>query len=497
MNSNRDFQLFVHRYAEGLATTEDVATLNDLLRGDSELRWRFAEMMNLDSALTSCAAGWAIGDSPMPSDRRRSAVPRSRSAVWSKRTVLACAMIVCAVIVGTYWMAAIPAAYAVVASNAGTSELAIGSSLRGEWHTIAGGSIEIETLRGVRLVVEAPAEFRFESAQRLNLRQGRLAADVPPTAKGFTVSTPTGDAVDWGTRFGVDVPESGGSEIHVFQGEVIAEPRNGSDRQSLRGGEAYSLQSDASERCDLRLAAFIQSDEMALLSAGRVVDRKARSDAASAKLRRDPSLIALADFESDNRPPGTYRVVQGRWPGSRAPEFANVGDHLQFDVGGDRAFSQLTLAAWVRLDKLGQPYQSLIHTDGWDQNNPGQVHWMVTRHTTMRLALFGNTLAPGSVEREDFPDSRTSVLPEQCRWVHLASVYDADRRSVRFYLNGAFDGETQQEIAHPARLGPARIGNWNRHDRKLSGRIDELVLLGRAMNDEEIRSLYVAGNPYR
>jgi hypothetical protein len=122
---------------------------------------------------------------------------------------------------------------------------------------------------------------------------------------------------------------------------------------------------------------------------------------------------------------------------------------------------------------------------------------MVTRHATMRLALRGNTLAAGSDETEGYPDSRTQVLPELGRWVHLATVYDANTRTVRFYHNGRFDKETRQAIAHPARLGPARIGNWDRQDRKLSGRVDELLLLGRALSDAEIRALFEAGNPYR
>jgi hypothetical protein len=150
----------------------------------------------------------------------------------------------------------------------------------------------------------------------------------------------------------------------------------------------------------------------------------------------------------------------------------------------------------VRIDRLGAPYQSLLHTDGWSKDNPGQVHWMINRDTTMRLALIGNTLAPGSDEHDGYPDSRTPVLPEQGRWVHLATVYDSTQGTVRFYLNGQFDKETRQQIAHPARLGPAQIGNWNQKDRKLSGRVDELVLLGRALTDDEIRDLYAAGNPY-
>ena len=81
--------------------------------------------------------------------------------------------------------------------------------------------------------------------------------------------------------------------------------------------------------------------------------------------------------------------------------------------------------------------------------------------------------------------------------MHLASVYDSEKGTVRFFLNGRFDKETKQQVANPARLGPAQIGNWNQKDRKLSGRVDELLILGRAMSDEEVRALHAAGNPYR
>lgn len=122
---------------------------------------------------------------------------------------------------------------------------------------------------------------------------------------------------------------------------------------------------------------------------------------------------------------------------------------------------------------------------------------MINRNTTMRLALYGNTLAPDSDELDGYPDSSMSVLPEQGRWVHLAMMYDSSKRTVRFYLNGVFDNETHQEIAYPARLGPAQIGNWEDRDRKLSGRIPELLILGRAMNDTEINILFDTGNLYR
>ena len=133
---------------------------------------------------------------------------------------------------------------------------------------------------------------------------------------------------------------------------------------------------------------------------------------------------------------------------------------------------------------------------GWGEQN-GQVHWMVTQESTMRLALFGNELAVPSTSQHGFPDSLKPVLPEQGRWVHLAVVYHSARGTVRFFFNGEFDNEVKQQLAHPARLGPGQIGNWDLRDRKLSGRMDELLILGRIMNDDEIHELFEAGTPYR
>lgn len=486
---HEDLETLIHRYLDGTITAGDLASLNARLITDAEARRKFAAVANLDSALAAAAAGWV--------PERTGAGP-SRIAMFPVvarwLAAAACAALLAG---GGWWWQATQRVFATVLKGAGVEELADGAPLRGETHAIRAGSVELRTARGARIVIEAPAEFRFESAQRLRMKRGRLAADVPAAAKGFTVITPSGDAVDLGTRFGVDVPASGAAEIHVFQGEVIAKASGAKGRRSLRGGHAVTMDQGASASRELRSAAFIQSDEMPELTAGLAAGQRARSEAALTALRQDPALIALLDFESGEPLPGVFRTVQGRWPGSRAPEFVNIGDHLKLDVGGDRAWPQLTLAAWVRIDRLGAPYQSLLHTDGWNKSNPGQAHWMINRNTTMRLALIGNTLAPGGDEREGFPDSRTSVLPEQGRWVHLAAVYDSAARTVRFYLNGRFDKETQQIIAHPARLGPAQIGNWDRQDRKLSGRIDELLILGRAMNDDEVRTLFAAGNPYR
>lgn len=484
---------WLQQYADGTASAEVTAQLEAALREDAGLRELLLDYLNVDAALSEVLA-YQQPVRPVAAVKpvRRAWVP------WAAVAAL--------VVLATAWLQMNAQPWATVVRTAGAEfgrdHDATGSTLRGEEIELTNGVLELITQRGAKVVIEAPAMFRFESGQQLRLRRGKMAADVPPAAKGFTVVTPDGKAVDLGTRFGVDVPLSGSSEVHVFQGEVVAHPKGTKAKQSLRTGEALSMSGAGASR-ELRSSAFIQSDEVPALTAGLAAGQSARSAAAVARLRQDPALITLMDFESEPLPTGTFRMAQGRWPSSRAPEFVSIGDHMKLDVGGGLAWPQLTLAAWVRLDRLGEPYQSLYHTDGWgsflDSSKrslkAGQIHWMIVENTAMRLAIYGNYQV-GPPNQMMWGDSQRQVLPERGRWAHLVSVYDADAKTIRFYLNGAFDNEVRMAESHPALLGPAQIGNWNVRDRKLSGRVDELVILGRVMTDTEIHELHAAGNPY-
>lgn len=493
MNSKRELTELIHRYADGVANAEEVELLNQFLRSDPQARSQFIEMLNLDSAIEAqCAAGSPeelMAQSPVISQKSRPV-----SGIWAAALFAMAASLL--LIAFGLWPKAPAASYATVDDTAGAKQFASGMQLGGAEYTLDVGSVELITLLGARVAIEAPAQFYFESEQRLHLSRGRLAADVPPAAKGFTVVTPSGQVIDLGTKFGVDIPEQGEAEIHVFQGEVIAQADSGAEPKSLRDGEAFRMNSGAGSHRALRSAAFIRPGEVTALQAGLEAGQQTRSASILQQLRKDPDLVALLDFEQPMLGEGVYRKVQGRWPGSQAAEFVNVGDRMKLDVGGDTAWPQLTLGAWVRLDHLGEPYQSLLHTNGWEVAQ-GQVHWMVNDKTTMRLALSGNTLPPEVIVDDFYPDSQMPVLPEQGRWVHLAVVYDSEGKTVRFYFNGEFDNEVKLANAFPARLGPAQIGNWDEVDRKLSGRVDEMLILGRGMNDDEIKALFSAGNPYR
>lgn len=119
----------------------------------------------------------------------------------------------------------------------------------GQTLSISRGLMELKFKSGAIVTLEAPVAFTVESAMRGVLSHGKLTAEVPESAHGFTVSTPGGEAIDLGTSFGLFVGEDGVTETHVFKGEVVVRPsgaenldkqRHLTDDMALRtGGERW------------------------------------------------------------------------------------------------------------------------------------------------------------------------------------------------------------------------------------------------------------------
>jgi hypothetical protein len=101
------------------------------------------------------------------------------------------------------------------------------------------GFVELTFVDGARTVLEGPCQFTVETTGGGTLKNGKLTADVPQQAIGFSVFTPTATVIDLGTRFGVSVAEDGASRVHVKTGKAAVTPLGSSrpeDRIVLTAG---------------------------------------------------------------------------------------------------------------------------------------------------------------------------------------------------------------------------------------------------------------------
>jgi hypothetical protein len=134
---------------------------------------------------------------------------------------------------------------------------------------------------------------------------------------------------------------------------------------------------------------------------------------------------------------------------------------------------------------------AVLAPDGWG-DVPGLCNVQIVREGNIHFDTTG------------FGVARTGpVLPWQewskKRWRHLAVVVDPAREQVRWFLDSGkvYDGPIDKNFF--AAFESASIGNWwstrSAYERGFGGRMDELLILGRVMTEQEVRGMYEAGKP--
>jgi hypothetical protein len=390
-----------------------------------------------------------------------------------------------------------------------------GAALPPGWLRLKSGLAQIEFYNGATVLLEGPAELQLISRTQAFCARGKLRAVVPPQAHGFSIGSPKLDLVDRGTEFGMEVGAGGQTEVHVFQGKVeLYDPAAGGKepRHELTTGQGVRVDGPGEARpIQPNPAAFQTAQELAVRSQAETKRRQAAWLEASQALRRDPSLLVYYTFEPE--PPGGRTLpdlahgrkeprdgaivgcswVEGRWPGKRALEFKRVSDRVRLNVPGE--FDSLTFLAWVRVDGLPNLNDSLFMTDGWE---PGAPHWQLRDDGTLILGVQNLDKKRGA--HYHAREAITQALLGQ--WIQLAVVYDRAAGQVSHYVDGQQVSREFVQFDTALKIGNAELGNWNIASHRnatpvrfFSGRMDEFVLFGRALTEQEIGRLYEQGRP--
>jgi ferric-dicitrate binding protein FerR (iron transport regulator) len=96
------------------------------------------------------------------------------------------------------------------------------------------GVVAVAFRSGGELLLEGPAELDVRAPDRAFLHRGKLTAKVPDGAPAFRVSMPEVVVTDLGGECGLLRDEAGHTEVHVFEGQVDADP-TGKQGQPLPG----------------------------------------------------------------------------------------------------------------------------------------------------------------------------------------------------------------------------------------------------------------------
>ena len=365
-------------------------------------------------------------------------------------------------------------------------------------YELTDGAVHLRFSSGADVVIPSPARFSVRDPLHMTLTSGSLRALVSPSAQGFTVDAPGIRYEDLGTEFGVAVRQDRSqSELHVFEGTVNVRSLDGRMLSSLTLGEsARVIAGEIGPAPPPDLALYPTPDDVGLLRWRRWREQ----------VRADRSLVCYYSFDKqpddatllkdevgllDGRILGA-RWVTGRWPGKQALLFDQRGDGVALSLPD--AYRQLTVAGWIRVERLDFGINSFFDSDGWGH---GDLHLQLNRAAQPWVGIYGN-----NNEAKD-PDHPVPSTVPVGRWVHVAAVIDLDRHWCGFYVDGALADTTPITVPDLVLVpGACRIGDWVQRpdwndvpERGFRGRIDEFAIWSRALSQTEIQAHVEAGRP--
>lgn len=543
-----DLEELFNRIADGIASEADEARLAELLRGCEEARRSYREFMSLHSALHWDYVATAVAEESVPTvnaDRTPSRRFASRPASKPRMRPVGMAFIAGVILAGTVAMtlesfhshstedptpapdvtrsdlaegqdATPPSSIAAILVDEVKAKFAAGKSPDGVGlspgdYELRKGIVHLRFVQGADVVLEGPAHLTVNNPQLIRLHHGKVRVTAPPSAKGFTIVTPNAEYIDLGTEFGLRVDSHDGvSDLYVFDGQVnVAEHGSGKVLSEVLLGESSRVANG-------ELGVAPRLDENEFPEPGKIGNLRWRQYATN--LRKDPRLLAFYLFDKvsndavlanaakhssgdardqdqsnsvfDSRLHGTIvgaRWTTGRWPGKQALLFDRDTDFVSIDIPGEH--DELTIAAWIKLDRLDFVFNAILNSDGYDL---GDIHFQLTRQGYPR----GGVAVSGPI-KDTLGEAHVAVG----RWTHVASVLSTKTRSVQIYVNGSLARERRWISDQVLRPGSCRLGNWlsttgvGPMDRAFRGRIDELAIWGHALTKEEVMNLVDAGRP--
>ena len=198
-------------------------------------------------------------------------------------------------------------------------------------------------------------------------------------------------------------------------------------------------------------------------------------DSAVAAWSFEGNLKDMTDNGNDGKKLGKTTFVAGKF--GKAISLSGKGDGVITPKLAP--MNEVTVAHWSKCTGRIGAWRVWINVDGWQK---GAVHHQLYPGNQIGWSIHTNT--PTDVQAKLLIDDK-----QKNKWNHIAVVYSASQKTVKFYINGELNSEGKYTSVGPAILGPARSGSWDGGGRDYQGEIDEFAILNTTLSATHIKSL--------
>lgn len=380
---------------------------------------------------------------------------------------------------------------------------------------LAEGLAQLTYECGAKVIVRGPSNFVVEAASKGTLKIGQMTAVVPRRAAGFSIRTPCAEVIDLGTEFAIDVSETGASQVHVFQGEVVSRRLGATDQPDADGKHLFTDEAAEYLPDDLAVREFaadesrfvreitptLMGDEVPKapqiggLALWLAADQLVRTDA-------DNRVIAWQDitvgsnFSPDDAIQSAKQsrplLVADAFDGLGAIRFDGESSHLittpmettnnqTIFIVGSMHSEQKTSIAGGLLNYNGPPHRRLDAQTL--QSVPGVLQLGLQKKERTGIAIHGFVYV-GRSAKSGLAVTQTPIVAGEP--VVLTYVYSAKQNRARLYLNGML----QQEGSAPAPAAVRSrkvIGKHGHLQSYFRGDLGELLIYNQVLSPAKLR----------
>ena len=395
------------------------------------------------------------------------------------------------------------------------------------------GSARIDFDYGASLIISGETSFKVNNEGEIFLEKGNVNCEVSEFGHGFKILTADSEIVDLGTAFQVEAGDT--TKVHVIDGEIEVKPIASNELKKFTERQAVQVHKD-------RFATLAYSPDISkTVENFELEQEKQRKQKLKVwrlnnqKLNRDPDT--LLHFVKSNLPVRNSRRDakgngvkalhifgcnngRGRWNENGSLQYTKKYDRTMVRLNSEDQ-TDLTLAAWVKVDKLKQGESAItcFEVSGrWIKNvtktnkkiknfKQGAFHclrWHINGNGRMKLhiAYYGDKNAAGELENHVY-HSPIFMGPEiEGEWVFFSATVNSSTRTVSHFMNGQLINETPFTRDHTFNLEFLELGNLSHPNKdakvpdfRLRGSIDETLVSKRAYSAQEISDLYEKTKP--
>ena len=376
----------------------------------------------------------------------------------------------------------------------------VGDGFDNGTHRLNSGYCELTNNKGVKLIVEGPAEFELVSPKKVKLQKGTLVASVEKEGIGFQVDTPNTNVVDLGTEFGVRVQDNGDTEVHVLEGQV--ETITGKEKKLINKSEAslITTKSTIAKAADagkfMRILPEKPSEEISYIhwplneGQGKVSTYKGEN---------------LKDKDYDAYLKSTYTKGKGpNWINgkfNKGINFDGNGNYIETGFPGIGGAHARSISFWVKIPKDARKDQatSMVAWGSYlGKGRTWQVSWNWQEKDGNIGAIRAGLYHGQIVGTQDLRDDK---------WHHIAVVMFGDGKPnvnthILLYVDGKLEPASRKSILDVktdidskestnvlmGRDAMAHIYGKKQH-KVFKGSLDEVYIFNFALDDEQIRQL--------